>query len=176
MYKETRSKCMEVVQASFWMDDFVMNERSITLIFLFLPWTTLMDELGVGLFYNTPSVAPLSWVVQGNVQPDAILWTYVFMLGIRCATCHDPIGDWSRLFIFSRSMPRVTFQLVVSFQMLKSTAYKQWNSSATLYISEISFFDIPHLSASSRSFLRLESPFIQIQVFSSFSSSGFKFS
>ena len=29
-------------------------------IFLFLPWPTLMDELGVGLFYNTPSVAPLS--------------------------------------------------------------------------------------------------------------------
>ena len=29
-------------------------------IFLFLPEMTLMDELGVGLFYNTPSVAPLS--------------------------------------------------------------------------------------------------------------------
>ena len=38
------------------MDNLVMDELSIQSIFLFLPWMTPMDELGVGLFYNTPSI------------------------------------------------------------------------------------------------------------------------
>ena len=65
--------------------------------------------------------------------------------------CYNPISDWSRQFIFLRSMPRFTLWLVVSFQMLKFAAYKQQNSPTTLHISEIFFFDIPCLNASSRS-------------------------
>ena len=168
---------MEVVQTSFWMDDLVTDERSIRSPFFYScprrpSWMIFKLDHFI-IHYQLP---PCPWVVQGNVQPDAILWMYVFMSAIRCAMCHDPIGDQSHRFIFSRSMPYVAFWLVVSFQMLKFVAYNQWNSSATLYISEISFFDIPCLSTSSRIFPRLQSPSVQIQVFSSFSSSGFKFS
>ena len=159
---------MEVIQTSFWMDDLVTDECSIQSPFFYSclgqpSWTSL--ELAYFIIHH--QLPPCPWVVQGNVQLDAILWTYVFMSAIRCAMCHDPIGDWLRRLIFSRSMPRITFWFVVPFQMLKSAAYKQRNSSTTLYISKISFFDISRLSASSRSFPRVQSPSVQTQVFSS---------
>ena len=77
---------------------------------------------------------------------------------------------------FWRSMPHVTFWLVMSFQMPNSTTYKQQNSSPTLYISEIFFLDICCLGPRLEVFPHLQSPFVQIQVFSSSSSLGFKFS
>ena len=49
-----------VIQASLLMDDLFMDDLYRMPILLFLPWTTFMDELGVGLFHNTPSVSPLS--------------------------------------------------------------------------------------------------------------------
>ena len=119
---------------------------------------------------------PCPRVVQSTVQPNAILWMCVLMLAVRCATCHGLIGDWSRRFIFSRSMPRVIFWLVMSFQMPNSTTYKQQSYSPTLHISEIFFLDICRLAPRLKVFSRLQSPFNQIQVFSSSSSLGFKFS
>ena len=88
---------------------------------------------------------------------------------IRCATCHNPIGDWSRQFIFLRACHVSLFGWLCCF-----SAYKQQNSSSTLYIFEISSFDIPRLSTSSRSvFSHPQSSSVQSQVFSSSSLLGF---
>ena len=51
-------------------------------------------------------------------------WTSAFVSTMKCATCHCPIGDKLCRFMFSRSMPCVISWLVVSFQVLRSTAYK----------------------------------------------------
>jgi len=40
MHREARLECMEVVQASFWMDDLITDEGSIQSIFIFT-----MDDL-----------------------------------------------------------------------------------------------------------------------------------
>ena len=91
--------------------------------------------------------------------------------------CHVLQSYWCWLyrFIFLRSTPRVIPWLVVSFQVLRSAAYKQWNSSSTFYISEIFLPDTPCLEPRLEVFLHPQSFSIQSQVFSSFSSLGFQF-
>ena len=59
---------------------------------------------------------------------------------------------------FSRSMPRVIFLFVTSFQMPNFTAYKQQNSFPTLHIFEIFLLGILSSSASSISVFLVVSP------------------
>ena len=53
------------------------------------------------------------------------------------ATCHNFTNVQSHRFIFSRGKPCVISWLAVSFRIPRSDVYKLWNSSSTLYISEI---------------------------------------
>ena len=87
------------------------------------------------------------------------------------APCHNFTDIQSRRFIFSRGKPRVISWLVVPFQIPRSKVYKQWNSSSTLYISEIFLRLEPRLEVS----LHPQSSLVQSQVFSFFQSLGIWF-
>ena len=106
------------------------------IISIFLTQTTLMDKLELIQFLVCHQLPPCPRVIQSIVEFSAVLWTCVFMSMVRCrATCHDLIGDQSRLFNFSRNMPCGILRLVAPFQMPNFTIYKQQNSSPTLHIS-----------------------------------------
>ena len=75
-----------------------------------------MDELEVSPFYDTIScplvhIDPLREGIDWHHFPGC---TYL-MSTVRCATCHNFIGDQSRRFIFSRGKPRVISWLAMSF-------------------------------------------------------------
>ena len=104
---------------------------------IFLTQTTLMDELEFIQSSVHHQLSPCPRVVQSTVEFIAFLWTCVFMLVVRHrATCHDLIGGQSRRFNFSRNIPCVILQLVVSFQMPNFIVYKQQNSSPSLHIDD----------------------------------------
>ena len=119
------------------------NVFDVTHFFL---WTSHIDELGVCLFYYTISCS----LVHMDHLRECVVWhhfpgrTYL-MSTVRCATCHNFIDNQSRRFIFSRGKPRVISQLVMSFRVPRSTAYKQWNPPSTLHISKIFLPDTSHL-------------------------------
>ena len=111
------------------------NVFDVTHFFL---WTSHIDELGVCLFYYTISCS----LIHMDHLRECVVWHHFpgrtnLMSTVRCATCHNFIDNQSRRFIFSRGKPRVISQLVVSFRVPRSTAYKQWNPPSTLHISKI---------------------------------------
>ena len=66
-----------------WTDNLVMDKYSIqNPFFLFLPWTTFMDELEVSLFSSTPSrrIMPSLKILPSN---------FPFFLFLHCC-CADP--------------------------------------------------------------------------------------
>ena len=115
-----------VVQAlALWMTPMLWTTMLLGVAILTV--TGLDDpygRMGVKTFIS-PSVIPLS---KGHPEYCEVLQLFfgcVFArVTKRCATWYDFIISWSRRFTSSRNMPRVVFWLVVSFQMLKVTAYK----------------------------------------------------
>ena len=85
-------------------------------------WSESMGQLMVS--YKTPTLNSSNKVVQRNMWSHVISWANALIFVIRCATCHNLIGDQQHRSISSRNMPRVTFWLAVSFQITKFTAYK----------------------------------------------------
>ena len=84
-------------------------------------WTSL----GVGIFHNTIS-CPL---IHMDRLKECVAWHHfpgrVYLLStVRCAMCHNFIGDQSRRFIFSRGKPRVISWLVVSYRIPRLVVYK----------------------------------------------------
>ena len=66
-----------------------------SLFLLFLPWTVLMDELGVGSFPDTISCSLVHGSSKGIYNLTPFLERRYLLSTIRCATCHNSIGDWS---------------------------------------------------------------------------------
>ena len=65
-----------------------------------------------------------SWFFLDTISCPLVHGLSLGMLATRCAMCHNLIDKLMRLVIFSRSMPRIAFWLVASFQIPKLTAYK----------------------------------------------------
>ena len=75
-----------------------MNVLEVTHFFF---WISHIDELGVGLFYYTIS-CPL---IHMDRLKECVVWHHflgrVYLMStVRCATCHNFIGDQSRRLFF----------------------------------------------------------------------------
>ena len=112
-------------------------------------WT----RLKLSLFYNTISCPLVHRLSKGIYNVTLFLERTYLLSTIKFATCHNSIGDWSRRYIFQGICHVSPPGWLCHFKCLGQLPINIGISSLpfTLYISEIFSFDIPRLSALSRS-------------------------